>query len=92
MSQDRFMSLPRLLTVTANRLPDKVAIAFRDRSWTYGQVENAARGFAAELVERGIRSGDRVVLLAPNKPEWLGAVFGVVRARSRSSSRTARQN
>ncbi len=74
------MSLPRLLTVTANRLPDKVAIAFRDRSWTYGQVENAARGFAAELVERGIRSGDRVVLLAPNKPEWLVALFGVVGA------------
>ena len=80
MSQNRFMSLPRLLSVTAGRLPDKVAIEFRDRSWTYGQVENAARGFSAELVERGVRPGDRVVLLAPNKPEWLVALFGIVGA------------
>lgn len=80
MPDDPFMSLPRLLSATASRLPDKVAIEFQARSWTYGQLEYAARKFAAELVERGIKPGDRIVLLAPNKPEWLVALFGIVGA------------
>ena len=34
--------------------------------------------FAALLSERGIQKGERVILWAPNSPEWVAAFFGCI--------------
>jgi long-chain acyl-CoA synthetase len=74
------MGFPDLLSATAARLPAKTAIIFRDQRLSYAEIEQRSRQCAAELVARGVRSGDRVVLLAPNQPEWLIALFGILGA------------
>ncbi len=49
---------------------------FRSRSWSYLRAETEARRFAAFLQEQGIGRGERVMLWAPNSPEWAAAFFG----------------
>lgn len=41
------------------------------RALTYQQFGERARGLACGLVELGVAFGDRVVLLAENRPEWV---------------------
>lgn len=44
--------------------------------WSYGKVARAAFQFARELEARGVAKGDRVILWAANRPEWVAAFFG----------------
>lgn len=46
--------------------------------YSYGQLAALAKRFAAELPRRGIHQGDRVLLCAPNSPEWIAAFFGCI--------------
>lgn len=72
------MSLTDLLTKTAKRQADKPCVIFRDQQYSYSTIDVYARRIAASLVKRGVRPGDRVVLLAANQAEWIAAFFGVV--------------
>jgi long-chain acyl-CoA synthetase len=48
----------------------------RRRATTYGEIARQARRFAALLVQRGIGSGDRVLIWAENGAEWIAAFYG----------------
>lgn len=50
----------------------------RQRRISYRQLAALARRFAAELEDRGIVKGDRLVLWGENSPEWTAAFFGCV--------------
>jgi len=43
---------------------------------SYGELALLAGRFSAELLRRGIGSGERVVLWGENSPEWIAAFFG----------------
>ena len=45
---------------------------------SYGELALLARRFAAELSERAIAKGDRVLIWGANGPEWIAAFFGCV--------------
>jgi long-chain acyl-CoA synthetase len=49
---------------------------YRRESWTYGQLAASAVSCALELRDRGIRTGDRVLLWGPNSAEWVAAFWG----------------
>jgi long-chain acyl-CoA synthetase len=53
---------------------------FRSRSYTYGEVGRAARGFAARLAAQGLVRGDKVVFFSENRPEWVIAFWGCLLA------------
>lgn len=57
--------------------PDEVAIRFRGADTTWRQLHERSQKFADALARRGVGSGDRVLLLALNYPEYLEAVFGI---------------
>jgi long-chain acyl-CoA synthetase len=48
----------------------------RRRVTTYGEIARLAGQFAALLVQRGIGSGDRVLIWAENSAEWIAAFHG----------------
>ncbi|MGO9316579.1 MAG: AMP-binding protein [Terracidiphilus sp.] len=48
----------------------------RRRATTYGEIARLAGRFAALLVRRGIRPGDRVLLWGENSAEWIAAFYG----------------
>lgn len=54
----------------------KIKPRFRSVIWDYSQFYNFASGIAKLLGEKKLKKGDRVLLLAPNSPYWLGAFFG----------------
>ena len=49
---------------------------YRTRSYTYVEVADAARGFAARLQTAGLRKGDKIVFWSENRPEWIIALWG----------------
>ena len=49
---------------------------YRRESWTYAQLMDCAAGCAGLLRERGVRTGDRVILWGPNSFEWMVVFWG----------------
>jgi long-chain acyl-CoA synthetase len=72
-----------MLERTAARVPERPAIYWRDLTITYRELHALACAAAAGLRALGLRKGQRLCLLLPNRPEqviaWLGAsMLGVV--------------
>src|ERR1700744_929314 len=49
---------------------------YRRESWTYTQLIDCTVSCAVLLRERGVRTGERVILWGPNSFEWLAAFWG----------------
>src|SRR5438445_2246251 len=61
-----------IVTAALRRFPERVAFRQDGQDLTYRQVEDALARWVAVLGERGLRRGDGVGLLSPNRPEaWL---------------------
>src|SRR5882724_10471013 len=71
----RNMLIGRMLTGTRQRTPDKIALWFGERSWTYAELDDATNRIAAALSAAGVRAGDRVALFLPNCPELVLSYF-----------------
>ncbi|HXT75734.1 MAG TPA: AMP-binding protein [Candidatus Eisenbacteria bacterium] len=48
---------------------------YRRESWTYAKLRSVAVASAHELRQRGIRTGDRVLLWGPNSAEWMASFW-----------------
>ncbi len=66
-----------LLASEAKRKADEPALFWQDQTFSWVQVEQAARRVAAGLRELGVGSGDRVALMLPNTPPYLFVQAGV---------------
>ncbi|MCU1650743.1 MAG: long-chain-fatty-acid--CoA ligase, partial [Pseudonocardia sp.] len=62
---------------SAEVYPDKTAIVYGDRRYSYTDFAEAATQVARALRASGIAPGDRVAYLLPNLPEMLVAHFAV---------------
>lgn len=51
-----------------------------DRRITYAQLQDLSDRFAAALVRRGVRKGDRVAIALPNHPQYVIAAYGIWKA------------
>ena len=75
--------VPALLDRTADALPDRPAISFRDTRLTFAQLRARADRLARGLHALGVRPGDSVALLLPNSPAHPIAFFAVLRLGAR---------
>src|SRR5687767_12355240 len=75
----RSRTLGDLLDEMARARPGADAVVVRDRRLTYGALRAAADELARALLAAGVRKGDRVAVLLPNRPEWLIAAFAVAK-------------
>ncbi|MFF4767315.1 class I adenylate-forming enzyme family protein [Streptomyces sp. NPDC001255] len=64
----------------ARRHPDKPALVEGERTHTWAQVDRRARLLAAHLTARGLRRGDRVLVICRNALEWPETVFALAKA------------
>ncbi len=67
------------LWVSAARFPDKNALVFMGRAWTYREVVLAAEKIASQLAQCGVQAGDRVVLDMQNCPQLVITHFAILR-------------
>jgi fatty-acyl-CoA synthase len=62
---------------TASVYPDRLAVAYGERRYSWRETLERCRRLAAALTARGVGRGDTVAVMAPNIPETFEAHFGV---------------
>jgi long-chain acyl-CoA synthetase len=72
-------SLIDILRVAAADVPDAPATAFLGAQLTYAEIKERSDCLATALARYGIIKGDRVGVMLPNCPQYLIAVFAILR-------------
>ncbi len=72
-------SLIDILRVAAADVPDRPATAFLGAQLTFAEIKDRSDRFASALARDGVVKGDRVGVMLPNCPQYLIAVFGILR-------------
>jgi len=67
------------LAISAMRYPDKAAVVFMGRVWTYRELMTSAEHLAGQLKALGVQAGDRVVLDMQNCPQLVITHFAILR-------------
>ncbi|GAA0320480.1 acyl-CoA synthetase [Streptomyces polychromogenes] len=81
MTAVRHHTVDGLLRAAARRHPDRTALRYRQRTWTYGELDAAVSTGAAVLRQRyGLAPGDRVAAYAHNSDAYLIAFLACARA------------
>ena len=68
-----------LLERSAFVYPDKPAVIYNDRTYTYAQFHDRVSRLAEALKKAGVEKGDRVAFMVPNIPEMLEGHYGPLR-------------
>ncbi|MEU5182607.1 acyl-CoA synthetase [Streptomyces longwoodensis] len=69
-----------VLRRSARRTPARVAVEYRDRTWTYEELDDAVSRAAGVLLARGLAPGDRVGAYGHNSDAYLVAFLACARA------------
>ena len=76
-------TFPKYLELNAKRFSDRFAMRHKDmgiwQSWTWAEVREQVRKFAAGLLELGLEEGDKVAIVGQNRP-WLYWTFAAVQS------------
>ncbi len=67
------------LQISALRYPQKVALVFMGRTWSYSELQFEAEKIASALRKMGVQKGDRVVLDMQNCPQLVITHFAILR-------------
>jgi fatty-acyl-CoA synthase len=70
------------LEISARRYPDRAAVIFFGRTYTYAELREHAERLATRLHALGVRKGDRVMLDMQNCPQLVIAHFAILRANA----------
>jgi acyl-CoA synthetase (AMP-forming)/AMP-acid ligase II len=76
---ERKQSIGLVLEDIAQRAPERPALKFDDRVWTYAEFNAWANRIAERLRRDGVRAGDVVAILSENRPEVLACVAATVK-------------
>ena len=58
---------------------NRVALRTASRTWTYKEVSELAARFGGVLRRLGVGQEDRVLIALPDAPEYVGALFGILK-------------
>src|ERR1700755_411055 len=74
------MNLANILTESAQREPDHIALRLDDMEVSYGLLDEGSARLAAVLADRGLEAGGRGGIMLPNVPYFCVGYYGVLRA------------
>jgi fatty-acyl-CoA synthase len=77
--QHRSRILSTVVDEMAEKYTDRPAVISDDGTLTYGALASRAHRYARWAVDHGVRRGDAVGLLMPNRPEYLAIWLGITR-------------
>jgi amino acid adenylation domain-containing protein len=72
--------LQHLLTETAARTPQQLAVASSDGRLSYQELDRLSTRVARSLQRMGVAPGDRVAILAPKSAAAVAGLYGVLKA------------
>ncbi|TQR18039.1 o-succinylbenzoate--CoA ligase [Psychrobacillus vulpis] len=67
---------PNLLMKRARLTPNRIALRFQEKEWTFAQLYNDALEFAEKLHAKNIQPGMRIAVLASSSPELVFVLHG----------------
>ena len=62
---------------SAYMFPDKEAVVYGDRRYTYAEFQERVNRLASRLKDAGFQKGDRIAFLCPNTPPMLEGSFAI---------------
>jgi fatty-acyl-CoA synthase len=80
MQQTLSSTVDGVVRRSAARHPERVALLFGERRWTYRELDDAATRVAARLLGLGLAKGDRVAAFGRNSDAYLLLFLGCARA------------
>ncbi|MBE7187394.1 fatty acyl-CoA synthetase [Jatrophihabitans endophyticus] len=80
MRNPRENTVDDIVRRSANRTPDRTALVFGDRAYTYAELDAATSRAAAHLLSLGLVKGDRVATVGLNSDAYLLAYLGCARS------------
>jgi long-chain acyl-CoA synthetase len=72
------LNLAGIVESAARRFPNETALIFAGERTTHAELRAAVRRAANGLLGLGVRPGDKVALMVPNRPEFTIAYFGIL--------------
>ncbi len=73
-------NLKQMLEEIAKQHGGKTAVVFGERRLSYAELDEASNKLANALIEMGVGRGDRVVTLLADTPEFIIAIFGIIKS------------
>ena len=70
-------NLGDIIPNTAKTFGDKVGLIFKDREFTYRELDELTNRLANSLLRLGVKKGDRVSLYSQNCWQWLVSYYAV---------------
>ena len=76
MAEGRNQNIGELIEDRASRNGDRIFLRFKDRTFTYNEMNRYANRCANAFLNQGVRKGDKMSIMLPNCPEYLHLWFG----------------
>jgi fatty-acyl-CoA synthase len=73
------MNLAYMLTHNARRFSERMALAWRERSWTWSELDTRVSALAAALQDLGVKPGEAVLVHSKNSNEMLESMLATFR-------------
>jgi fatty-acyl-CoA synthase len=73
------VALTEYLRAWAKKQPDHPAVIFYGHTLTYADLDKQSDRFAALLMSKGVKKGDRVAVFMPNCPQFHIVFFGILK-------------
>ncbi|MEO6997352.1 MAG: AMP-binding protein, partial [Terracoccus sp.] len=80
MLDPRTSTIDGITRRSARAFPDRPALLFRDRTWTYRELDDAVSRAADFLLGHGLVKGDRVAAFGKNSDAYVIAFLACARA------------
>lgn len=72
---------PNWLAQRSYLTPNRIALNFQNEQWTFKELHLKAVSIAEKLATLQLRSGDRVAILSPSRPELIMMIYGCMHAQ-----------
>ena len=72
--------LPELISASANRQPDAIALTYGKQSMSYGQLQQSIADFVGGVIGLGLQRGERIAIYLEKRLETVIASFGTTAA------------
>ena len=80
INMGEYASLASFFEQTCHQFNKKTACVNLGHGISYAELEKRSASLAASLQQLGLKKGDRVAIMMPNLPQYLIAMFGILRA------------
>jgi acyl-CoA synthetase (AMP-forming)/AMP-acid ligase II len=73
------MNMGSIILKSTERFPEKTAIIFGEKRYTYREFNSRINRVANKLTEMGAKKGDRIAMLSSNCPQFLETYFALAK-------------